>query len=250
MESEEMIGMQELRRVARTKGITNMSYAEKDYFQEILLLGISREAPELAFKGGTSLYKLHGLDRFSEDLDFTGEVSEKQIKAIAGYLEDFGYPTKTMRNKPKAGLLLTFASEGFLYQGTPESMARVQMDISPGELMLEPEWKQIFPLYPDIPSFRVKAMSLQEVLAEKLRAMTVRKKARDAYDIWFMLNRGVEFDKKLTQKKLDMYELKFGKKLLEETLADVKASWGRELRALMAAPPDFERVKAEIMKIT
>lgn len=244
-----MIDIQELRRVARTKGISNMSYAEKDYFQEILLLGISREAPELIFKGGTALYKLHGLDRFSEDLDFTGEISEKQIKALAGYLDDFGYPTKVVRNKPKNGMLLTFASEGFLYQGTQESMARVQMDIGESDVILEPEWKQMFPLYPDIPSFRVKAMSLQEMFSEKVRAMVVRKKARDAYDIWFMLNKGVSTDKKLIQKKLDIYELKFSKKLLTDALVDVKAVWNREMKALMASPPEFEIIQDSILKI-
>ena len=244
-----MIDMQELRKVARTKGLTNMSYVEKDYFQEILLLAISREIPDLVFKGGTALYKLHGLDRFSEDLDFTGAITEKQIRALAGYLDDFGYPTKVVQNKPKKGMLLTFVSEGFLYRGTPESMTRVQMDISPGELLLDAEWNQVFPLYPDLPSFRVKAMSLQEMFSEKVRAMVVRKKARDAYDLWFMLNKGLEFDEILTQRKLDMYELKFSKKLLADALIEVEAVWNRELRALMASPPEFGAVKAAILKM-
>ncbi len=244
-----MIDMQELRRVARTKGVSNMSYAEKDYFQEILLLGVSREAPELVFKGGTALYKLHGMDRFSEDLDFTGAITEKQIQALAGYPDAFGYPTMVIRNKPKDGMLLTFVSEGFLYQGTRESMARVQMDISEGDLLMEPEWKQVFPLYPDIPSFRVRAMPLQEIFSEKIRALMVRKKARDAYDIWFMLNKGVPPDKGLAQRKLDMYGLKFSKKLLAEALAEVGPVWNRELKALIAAPPDFGTVKAAIVQM-
>jgi predicted nucleotidyltransferase component of viral defense system len=249
MESDKMIDIQELRKVARAKGLSNMSYAEKDYFQEILLLGVSREAPELVFKGGTALYKLHGLDRFSEDLDFTGAITRKQIRALAGYLDDFGYPTKVVQNKPKNGMLLTFVSEGFLFQGTSESMARVQMDISPGELLLDAEWNQVFPLYPDIPSFRVRAMSLREMFSEKVRAMIVRKKARDAYDLWFMLNKGVEFERKLTQKKLDMYELRFSKMVLADALVEVEAAWNRELKMLMASPPEFGAVKAAIMRM-
>lgn len=243
-----MIDMEELRRVARTKGLTNMSYAEKDYFQEILLLAVSREVPNLVFKGGTALYKLHGLDRFSEDLDFSGKIGDKDIDKLAGYINDFGYPTKVVKDRPKTGMLLTFVSEGFLYQGTQESLARVQMDVSEGEILLDTEWKQLFPQYPDIPSFRLKSMSLQEIMSEKVRAMVVRKKARDAYDIWYLLNKGVEFNKKLIQKKLDMYELKFGKKLLNDTFDDIEIIWNRELRALMASPPDLEAVKKEIMK--
>ena len=243
-----MIDMQELRRVARTKGLTNMGYAEKDYFQEILLLAVSREVPDLVFKGGTALYKLHGLDRFSEDLDFSGTISEKEIQKLTGYLNDFGYPTKVIIDKPKTGVLLTFVSEGFLYQGTPESLARVQMDVSEGGVMLETDWKQLFPLYQDIPSFRLKAMSLKEIISEKVRAMVVRKKARDAYDIWYLLSKGVEFDKELIQKKLDMYELKLGEKLLDDTFGDIEIVWDRELKALMVSQPDFETVKNKIMK--
>jgi hypothetical protein len=249
MESDKMIDMQELRKVARTKGLTNMSYAEKDYFQEILLLAVSREVPDLVFKGGTALYKLHGLDRFSEDLDFTGAITQKQIRALASYLEDFGYPTEVIQNKPKTGQLLTFVSEGFLFQGTPKSMARVQMDISEGEVLLDSEWNQMFPLYPDIPSFRVKAMSLQEMFSEKVRAMVVRKKARDAYDIWFMLNKGVEFNSGLTQKKLAMYELKLSGKMLADVMNEIGAVWDRELKALMGSPPEFGAVKAAILNM-
>lgn len=243
-----MIDMQELRRVARTKGLTNMGYAEKDYFQEIILLGISREVPDLVFKGGTALYKLHGLDRFSEDLDFSGKISEKEIEKITGYLNDFGYPTKVTKDKPKTGVLLTFVTEGFLYQGTPESLARVQMDVSEGKILLETDWKQFFPLYPDIPSFRLKSMSLKEIMSEKVRAMVVRKKARDAYDVWYLLNKGIALDKKLIQKKLDLYELKLDKPLIDQALEEIETAWDRELRALMAAPPDFESVGKEIRK--
>ncbi len=243
-----MIDMQELRRVARTKGLTNIGYAEKDYFQEILLLGISREVPGLVFKGGTALYKLHGLDRFSEDLDFSGKITEKEIGKIAGYLNDFGYPTKVMTDKPKTGILLTFVTEGFLYQGTPESLARVQMDVSEGKILLETDWKQLFPLYPDIPSFRLKSMSLEEMMSEKVRAMVVRKKARDAYDVWYLLNKGIALDKKLIRKKLDLYELKLDKPLVNQALEEIETAWDRELRALMTAPPDFESVAEEIRK--
>ena len=185
-----MIDMKELRRVARIKGITNMSYAEKDYFQEILMLGVSREAPDLIFKGGTSLYKFHNLDRFSEDLDFTGSITNKTIDKLISYLRDFGYPTEVKIDRPKSGLLLTFVTEGFLYKGTPQSLGRVQMDISEGELISDAEWKQFFPVYPDIPSFRMKLMALDEIMSEKFKALVVRRKARDAYDIWFLLNEG------------------------------------------------------------
>jgi len=43
----------------------------KHYIQTLVLRSIYATTNELAFKGGTSLWFFHGLNRFSEDLDFT-----------------------------------------------------------------------------------------------------------------------------------------------------------------------------------
>lgn len=243
-----MIDMQELRRVARIKGLTNIGYAEKNYFQEIILLGVSREVPNLVFKGGTALYKFHGLDRFSEDLDFSGTLHNNEIDKIAGYLIDFGYPTKVIINKPETGILLTFVTEGLLYQGTNDSLARVQMDVNEGDVLLDTEWNQLFSQYPDIPSFRLKSMALREIMSEKVRAMLTRKKARDAYDVWYLLNKGVALDKKLIQKKLDMYDLELNESLTNKALKEIEVIWNKELRALMTTLPDFKNVAKDIKK--
>ena len=97
-------------------------------------------------------------------------------------------------------------------------------------------------------SFRLKTMALQEIISEKLRAMVVRKKARHAYDVWFLLNKGVRLDRKLAQQKLDMYGMKLSKKLLDKAFDDIREVWDRELRALVAAHPDFKTVKNGILK--
>ncbi len=243
-----MIDQETLRRVARTKGISNLSYAEKDYFQEIVMLGVSREAPELAFKGGTALYKFHGLNRFSEDLDFSGEIGERDARRISSYIENFGYGTELSMRESATGALLTFITEGFLFQGTPESLARVQMDVSQGSPLRDPEWTPFFSLYQDIPSFRLNVMAQEEIMAEKVRALLVRRKARDAHDIWFLLSKGVEMDPSLVEEKLKPYDMELGPELLNEALEECGGNWQRELRPLMAETPDFETVSNEIRK--
>ncbi len=242
-----VIDLETLRRVARTKGISNMGFAEKDYFQEILLLGVSREAPELVFKGGTALYKLHGLDRFSEDLDFSGKIAERQAKRISSYLDHFGYPSKVSLKKVKSGTLLKIAGEGLLFQGSPETMARVQVDLSRRESVeMEPEWLTFFSLYPDIPSFRLRTMAVEEMLAEKVRGLMMRMKARDAYDIWFLFGKGVCVDPSLVEKKLKMYGITLDEVSLAKTLDECQKEWKRELRPLIATPPEFEVVRESI----
>ena len=52
--------------------------AMKEIMQEIVLCGLSRAGffKKAAFYGGTALRIFHGLDRFSEDLDFSLETEE------------------------------------------------------------------------------------------------------------------------------------------------------------------------------
>ncbi len=53
----------------------NLGQVESDYLQHILLLFLSRRAGNwLVIKGGTALQKAYGLNRFSDDLDFTAWI--------------------------------------------------------------------------------------------------------------------------------------------------------------------------------
>lgn len=242
-----MIDLETLRRVARTKGISNIGFAEKDYFQEIFLLGVSREAPDLVFKGGTALYKIHGLDRFSEDLDFSSTITERQANRISSYFDHFGYPSEFSLKKVSSGTLLNMAVEGFLFQGGSETKARIQIDLSErDDVEMEPEWLTLFSLYPDIPSLRLRTMALEEMLAEKVRGLMVRMKARDAYDIWFLFGKGVSADLFLIDKKLKMYRMTLDRVSLDRSLDECQKMWKKELRPLVSNPPKFEAVRRTI----
>jgi len=242
-----MIDIATLKKVARTKGITNLGFAEKDYFQDILLLAISREAPHLVFKGGTALYKFHGLDRFSEDLDFTGKASPQDVRRLAGYIEDFGYPVEAESKGVAGGTLASFAVKAFLYQGTTASMARIRMDLSwKDEDAPAAEWRTHFPMYSDVPSFRVQVMTIEEMFAEKVRALLVRSKARDAYDVWFMLRKGVALERKTLERKLSLYNSKLDLKTLDEALDAATGRWKAEVGPMLANLPDYGAVSSEL----
>ena len=73
--------------------------ALKEILQEIILLGLDRSGffEKAAFYGGTALRILHGLDRFSEDLDFTLLKPDKNFKfdkyfsGLERELKSFGF---------------------------------------------------------------------------------------------------------------------------------------------------------------
>lgn len=64
--------------------------AMKKIMQEIVLCGLSRAGffKKAAFYGGTALRIFHGLDRFSEDLDFSLGTEELDFD-LASYFPDF-----------------------------------------------------------------------------------------------------------------------------------------------------------------
>ena len=65
--------LNEMLRKYQTGGISDKKNAIKEIMQEIVLCGLSRAGffQKTAFYGGTSLRIFYGLDRFSEDLDFS-----------------------------------------------------------------------------------------------------------------------------------------------------------------------------------
>ena len=97
--------------------------------------------------------------------------------------------------------------------------------------------------YPEIRVVNSLCLSINEVLAEKLRALSSRTKGRDLYDVWFLLKAGVRIDKKLFKQKMAVIEKK---PLIEISIS--KIDWAHELEILLDKPPDFKLVKEEVKK--
>ena len=72
---------------------------------------------------------------------------------------------------------------------------------------------EVAPYFHESP--QVLTLSLNEIVAEKMRALLQRKKPRDVFDVWFLINqKRIKLDKNLLQKKLQRrYDVApFGKK--------------------------------------
>src|SRR3989338_11472979 len=194
-----MISLEELKGKAKIKGLS-LGNAEKDYLIDLVLLSISKNTKdELVFKGGTCLYKFYNLGRFSEDTDFTAIKpvnADKLAENIISDLKQFSVNCKLHRKKePFNSVLLTMRFEGPLYRGTPQTYASVRIDINfKSSIDAEPENRTYSSAYSDIPQFSILIMQEKEILAEKIRAVLSRRKARDVYDMRFLLNNGVEID--------------------------------------------------------
>jgi predicted nucleotidyltransferase component of viral defense system len=231
----------------------NLGQVEKDYLQQIFLLFFSRYVKdEFIFKGGTALQKCYGLNRFSEDLDFTfmKEIDiNKIINKICEEISSFGFDSYSEETKGRISRTYRIKIKGPLFDGNEKSIASLRIEISlRNDLILPPETKEIISVYNDIPPYLICTMNLNEILAEKIRTVLQRQKARDIYDIHFILKKGAKANKKLIQEKCQKLGLDFDKDLFTKRVKEIKKIWQQELLGYVSFIPDFNEVLKEIIK--
>lgn len=239
---------EELRGYAKLTGL-NLGQAEKDYFQNIILFILYQNyGTALVFKGGTALKKCYGLDRFSEDLDFTctRRVNEK---GLYDGLKRFRIEFEGEKQEFRDGLKIVLRIRGPLHIGGRQSLCRFVVDFSFREnVVLDPIVKRLGRFLEEIPEFDVFVMDEKEILAEKVRAVMTRVKARDVYDLNFLLEKGVGFDEGLVKKKLGYYGERWSLKRFSEGLRLRESVWKTELGPLVARVPDFGETKKAILR--
>ncbi len=249
-----MLEKEEIERIAGIKRLSPKN-TEKDYLLEMLLFILSKEAgKKLVFKGGTALYKLHSLNRFSEDLDFTLDSAKFDVNGI------FAKIMKGLKNIGVNGRVKEISDyrdqknirlelRGPLFDGNVKNISVISINISLKEKPLyEPEQRKIFTQYADIPAFDIFVMPLNELLAEKIRALLTRDKARDVYDVWFLLSKGAKLNIKDVNKKLKKYGASFSKKSLMGKVGEKERFWKSDLGGLVIGElPDFWAVRKSIL---
>jgi len=247
-----MLFKEDLQKLTKISGF-NLWQTEKDYLQHLFLLFLSKEAKrEFVFKGGTALQKIYGLNRFSIDLDFTlsDDREEEIVERISKDITEFGFETiiSRMEKFKELGKTFILKIKGPLYDGTERSLSTLRIEVSlRRDLILQPEVKEVIPIYPDVRPYLVLVMNLKEILAEKIRAIFWRIRARDVYDLWFLLRKNVPFDLKLVNKKLEYYDLKFSRKELGERIEGLEKNWRGELEQIVSFVPELGKVKREIL---
>jgi len=218
-----MITKEMLKAIGRRKGLTNKGHIEKDYFQDLFLYHIYKRTNLLVFKGGTFLYKIHNLPRFSEDIDFSvlGEIDAE------GLIEDISGKTaseiKSIK-RTKNSLLIKIAIGGIL---TPYNSLRI--DITLKNVVFKYDVVNYIPPYIDINPFSMRVLDLSEIVAEKIHSIHARRKARDLYDLFFLL-RFVDADKSMIERKLEIFGMEFDFRTFEAKISDLKRVWVPELK--------------------
>lgn len=152
---------------------------------EILeLLNSIKVLEYLYFGGGTMLRLCHNLNRYSTDLDFWLDISSdsKQIfqlirKAIADH-----YKLTDSINKRN---IILFEFKSLVVNRS------LKIEIRKEQTNFEWEYKIAFSRFAT-KQVMIKALTLEQMMKNKIDALLSRKIIRDAFDIEFLLMRGIE----------------------------------------------------------
>lgn len=243
-----MIDKRELLAVARERRLPLMMI-EKDYVLGWVLFGLMH-IPGIVFKGGTALAKVYfpRTWRLSEDLDFVTESARWEELPTR-------IPAALSETTAESRIALTIKSQhsnpGYLqlkiqYSG-PLGKNWLKVDVTPEPPIGRVLSKPLSRSYSDYPEFMVRVESLEEIFAQKLRALLQRKKVRDYYDIWKMGEQKVDqtLAAKFFAKKLKAKEIKWGG-LRDVFPADLEAIlagyWKKELGRLVWPVPEMNTV--------
>jgi predicted nucleotidyltransferase component of viral defense system len=238
-----MLTRAQIQRLAQRHRV-GMQVQERDYVQHLLLRTLTGRSQGLVFKGGTALRLVYRGNRFSEDLDFnvvTGADALTSVAAlrglwqqIVGDLADFGMVAELREEwEGEAGYSLDVSYQGPLYDGRDRSKGKVRVDISRRLEPVETRRELVRSEYDDLPPFVVTVLTPEHLLAEKVRALIVRGKPRDLYDVWLLLAQDVTLDRRLVDQKLALYGLHLTAASLKPALSQAVWDWERDLRRLL-----------------
>lgn len=249
-----MIDKRELLEKTRERKLT-LQMIEKDYVLGWLLFGISKIS-DLIFKGETALSKIYFPEiwRLSEDLDFAfrGEDLNNllpQIEKALSYSERASGIRFRLKSKHLNPLYLQLKIQYDALLGRNWA----KLDLTREQVLDSVRSRKLKQNYSDCPNFKLKVESLEEILAEKLRALIERTKCRDYYDVWRLLKLKPDFvkTKSLFLKKCEVKQIKFRgpAQFFPVDLREILTPyWERKLGRLVRPLPDLDQVLGEMRK--
>lgn len=159
----------------------------REYFQHLFLATFYQQpcTDQIYFKGGTALRLIFNSPRYSEDLDFSSGVQDISTieEAILNTIT-----TITRENIDVDLFEATVTSGGYLaiitFQ-TNDELVNIQLELSLRTGEKQGEAVMITSEF--MPAFLIMALEKDLLIKEKIQALLSRKKARDFFDLYFIL---------------------------------------------------------------
>jgi predicted nucleotidyltransferase component of viral defense system len=199
-----------------SKNVYDQKNAMKEIMQEIVLCGLSRAGffRHVAFYGGTALRIFYGLDRFSEDLDFSlmdrnldfdiktfFPTLIKEVRAYGLHVEisekektqDSTIKSAFLKGNTKEHLLLFYADDQAFASVPKNEMIKIkfEVDIDPPKGATFERKYRLQPVPYEVNLYDESSLFAGKIHAVIGRSWGNRVKGRDLYDYVFYRTRGI-----------------------------------------------------------
>lgn len=211
----------------QVENIYDRKNAMKEIVQEIVLCGLSRAGffKKAAFYGGTALRIFYGLDRFSENLDFSLRIPDKdfdlttyfpvlesEVKAFGLNVtiaekekaKDSNIRSAFLKGNTKEHLLLFYADPASAggVAGNEAVKIKFEVDIEPPRYATFEHKYRLLPAPYEIDLYDMPSLFAGKIHAVICRAWQSRIKGRDLYDYVFYLTREASVNLRYLRERL------------------------------------------------
>jgi len=179
-----MIGRQQLQLINRKTLGYPLDIAEKDYHLALAIKLISESSlgEVLVFKGGTAIHHCFLPQyRFSEDLDFTSLDHQLSLERVVTVLESTGEFTVKKQYESDS----TIKIERLRYAGILSQPGAIKVEIDRKQNVVMSPVKRRYENVWGVEA-TVQTLTIQEIVAEKIRAAATRARYRDFYDLFLL----------------------------------------------------------------
>lgn len=150
--------------------------------QDLLVLQVYASFPESVLHGGTAIWRCYRGNRFSEDIDaFIPHQEARRLEAFVRGLRARGLvPVKFKETQNSVYVKFAYAGAEVRFEAVTEARKEYvvrQYEMLDGSFML------------------VRTLSPEDLILEKIAAYRGRRKVRDLYDIYFLVNSVEKRDK-------------------------------------------------------
>jgi predicted nucleotidyltransferase component of viral defense system len=211
----------------KAQTVYDQKNAMKEVMQEIVLCELSRAGffSRAAFYGGTALRIFYGLDRFSEDLDFTlmhakddfdiqsyFPALEKSVRAYGlnvmiddkEKVYDSNIQSAFLKANTKEHLLMFYSADKEFSGVSNNELTKIKFEIDvnpPGYATFERKYR-LQPVPYEVNLYDESSLFAGKLHAVIGRAWKSRVKGRDLYDFVFYLSKGISFNRKHLRARL------------------------------------------------
>ncbi|PKM84420.1 MAG: hypothetical protein CVU86_07345 [Firmicutes bacterium HGW-Firmicutes-11] len=201
--------------------------AMKEVMQEIVLCELSRAGffSRAAFYGGTALRIFYGLDRFSEDLDFSltraeddfdmqsyFPALEKQVRAYGLNVRvdekakaiDSNVQSAFLKANTKELLLMFYSADNEFSGVSNNELTKIkfEIDVNPPNYATFERKYRLQPVPYEVNLYDESSLFAGKLHAVMGRSWKTRIKGRDLYDYVFYRSRGISFNRKHLRARL------------------------------------------------